>query len=256
MRVKNAQHHFFAKGGGQGGQTQLHLGPCRCFGFDAAVLRFAFFSDIHAAQAFQAADHCGRDLRRKVINAVQHAINAQAHGPLLAPGFDMDIAGPLFERVLKQPVNDMDDMGIVGIGFLIARAKVYQLLKVGQVGVFLIRECSPGDGFGQTEQFRSESGNLKGVGKYPLDGAIEGLAQIGLPPPHIGLRTGNGDRVLIGCNRKNLMTLRERAGHEPGDAGGIDFQGIEAHVGLPALLRKPSREVLKREGFAGAHQVG
>ncbi|MNS47366.1 hypothetical protein D3C71_731280 [compost metagenome] len=76
-------------------------------------------------------------MRRELVDVVQHAVDAKTHCALLAPGLDVDIAGALLKGVLEQPVDDVDDVRVVGVRFLVAGAKVEQLLEVAQ-GVDLL----------------------------------------------------------------------------------------------------------------------
>nr|GFD59549.1 hypothetical protein [Tanacetum cinerariifolium] len=75
---------------------------------------------------------------RKLINGVQHPVDAEAHGAGLPPRLDVNVAGALLIRILEQPVDDVDDVRVVGIGLLIAGAELEQLLEVAQVAHFLI----------------------------------------------------------------------------------------------------------------------
>ena len=52
--------------------------------------------------------------------------------PLLAPRLDVDVARALVEGVLPQPVDDVDDVVVVGVELLAGLAQLDQLLEVGQ----------------------------------------------------------------------------------------------------------------------------
>ena len=125
--VENSHHQFFAECRGQGRKPQFHFDTRRVPGLDAAILGFAFFGHVHSPQAFQAADHGHGDLRGKLIDVMQQPINAKAHPTLVAAGLDMDIAGSLAKGVLQQPVDDVDDMRVVGIRLLVAGAEAEQV---------------------------------------------------------------------------------------------------------------------------------
>jgi len=106
--------------------------PSGVLGFHPAILGFAFLRDVHASQGFQATDDGHSDLGRELIDVVQHAVDAKAHRALLAPGFDVDVAGTLLERVLEQPVDDVDDVCVVGVRLLVAGAEVEQLFEIAE----------------------------------------------------------------------------------------------------------------------------
>jgi hypothetical protein len=133
FRVKNPHDHFFAERGGQRRQAQLDFAALRGLGLDPAILRFALFGDVHPPQAFQATDDRHGHLRRELIDVVQHAVDAKTHRALLAARFDVDIAGALLEGVLEQPVDDVDDVRVVGVRLLIAGTEIEQLFEVAEV---------------------------------------------------------------------------------------------------------------------------
>ena len=49
------------------------------------------------------------------VDLVQHAVDAEAHQAGVAPRLDVDVGGALLERVLPQPVDDVDDVAVVGV---------------------------------------------------------------------------------------------------------------------------------------------
>ena len=91
---------------------------------------FALFRDVHPAETLQAADDGHGHLGRELVNGVQHPVDAKTHAALLAAWFDMNVTGALGKGVLEQPVDDIDDMRIVGVRFLILGAEVKQLFEV------------------------------------------------------------------------------------------------------------------------------
>ena len=46
---------------------------------------------------------------------MQHAVDAEAHEPGVAARLDVDVGRALLERVLPQPVDDVDDVAVVGV---------------------------------------------------------------------------------------------------------------------------------------------
>jgi hypothetical protein len=53
---------------------------------------------------------------------MQHAVDAEAHQAHVAPRLDVDVAGALLEGVLPQPVDDVDDVAVVGVELAVALA--------------------------------------------------------------------------------------------------------------------------------------
>ena len=60
-------------------------------------------------------DHGLRHRGRQFVDLVHHTVDAKAHMAMFAARLDVDIAGALIERVLQQPVDDVDDVRVVGV---------------------------------------------------------------------------------------------------------------------------------------------
>ena len=60
---------------------------------------------------------------------VHHTVDAKAHVTFVAARLDVNVAGALVERVLQQPVDDVDDVRVVRIGRL-QLAEFEHLLEV------------------------------------------------------------------------------------------------------------------------------
>lgn len=52
------------------------------------------------------------------------------------------------------------------------------------------------------------------------------------------------------------MALGKRERHQPGHAGNINVQRVNAHVRLPVVPGKPGRQGFKGQGFSGPAEVG
>jgi hypothetical protein len=82
---------------------------------------------------------------------VQHAVDAKAHEAHVAPRLDVDVGGALLERVLPQPVDDVDDVRVVGVEVAVA-AELDQLLEVAQREVALGRLPARASSTGEVEE--------------------------------------------------------------------------------------------------------
>ena len=65
---------------------------------------------------------------------MEQAVDAEAHVARLAPRLDMDVARALLERIVEEPVADVNDMLVVGIE-LPATPQLHQLLEVRDLAV-------------------------------------------------------------------------------------------------------------------------
>ena len=135
FRIEDAHHQLFAESGGQGGKPQFDLLSVLGARLDAPILRAAFLHQVHAPQQLDAAGHRGDHRHRQLMHLMQHAVDAEAHDAEFAARLDMDIRCALVERVLPQPVHDMDDVLVVGVELLVGLAQFDQLLERGRVGV-------------------------------------------------------------------------------------------------------------------------
>ncbi len=246
---------FFAERRGQGRQAQFHFAAVRGLGLDPTVLGFAFFRDVHSAQALEAADDRHRHLRRELIDGMQHPVDAKPHGALLAARFDVDIAGALLEGVLEQPVDDIDDVGVVGVRFLVTGAEVEQLFEVAQVARLLIDRGGAADRLGQAIELHAQALDIHRVGDHPLDRQLEYVGQVGFPAADVRLCAGDGDGVTIDRYREDLVALGKGVGHQGCHGRHVDFQRVDAHVGLAGLLGQPQGQVLQVQALARAAEI-
>ena len=60
---------------------------------------------------------------------MQYAIDTKTHDTDLTPRLDVNIAGSLIESILPEPVDDVDDMLVVGIELAITPPQLDLLLK-------------------------------------------------------------------------------------------------------------------------------
>ncbi|MCY1413868.1 hypothetical protein D9M71_293050 [compost metagenome] len=163
---------------------------------------------------------------------MQHAIDAKAHGTLLAARLDVDVAGALLEGVLEQPVDDVDDVRVVGVRLLILRAEVEQLLEVANPADLLLVARGAADRARQAVELGGEALDVRWVGHHPQDRPLEHVGQVGFPAGDERLRAGDGHRLAVHRHGKDLVALGEGVGHQRGDRGDVDLQRVDAQVGL------------------------
>ena len=84
-----------------------------------------------------AAGHRGHHRHRDLVDLVQHAVDAEAHDADVAPRLEVDVAGALVEGVLPQPVDDVDDVLVVGVELAVGLAQLDQLLEVADAAALV-----------------------------------------------------------------------------------------------------------------------
>ena len=186
---------------------------------------------------------------------MQHTVDAKTHRALFAARFDVDIAGALLEGVLEQPVDDVDDVRVVGVRLLIAGAEVEQLFEIAEVAALRVGIAGAADRFGQAEELDAEALDVHRVGHHPFDRQLQHMGQVGFPAVDIGLCAGHGHRIAIDRHGEDLVPLGEGVGHQRGDGGDVDFQRIDAQVRLAGLLRQPQGQAFQVQVFARTAEV-
>jgi len=159
----------------------------------------------------------------------------------------MNIAGPLCEGVLQQPVDDINDMCVIGVRLLVAGAKVQQL-EVTRHRDLLI---GPADGLRQPVKLADTPLDVLRVCNHSLDRTLEYLRQSGFPTADVGLGAGDGNGMRIHGHGKNGVALGERVGHQWHHCCDIYLQRVDTQIRLLDTLGKPLGQ-----GFQGRPMGG
>ena len=227
--VKNAHHHFFAKGGGQRGQAHFNLVALGVAGFDAAVLRAAPLNDIHAGQNLDARGHGQHDRWRQLVDRVQHAVNAKADHALFTPGLEVDVAGAHVKGVLPQPVHHHHHALVVGVELLVGFAQFYQLLKaharlvaVFQGGTHRVRQGIKLGGVAR---------NVLRVGQHQPHPAARLAFHLGQPVGGEGLAGGHHNLCGAHGHWQHFVALGVGGGKGLGHLAYIDLERVNAQIG-------------------------
>src|SRR5690606_22371428 len=113
-----------------------HLAPAWRARLDATILRPPALGQVHAPEYLDAADHGGHHRRRHLEHLVQHAVDAEAHAAHVAARLQVDVGGALLVGVLQQPVDDVDDVVVVGID-VAGATQLDQLLEARRLAALL-----------------------------------------------------------------------------------------------------------------------
>ena len=108
--VQETHHDAFAEEHRDDAHADVHL-PAADLELDAAVLRDAAFGDVEVREDLDAADDRGLEpvhLRRHG-GFLQHAVDPVADRDLVLVGFDVDVRGPLADRLDDDLVDELDD---------------------------------------------------------------------------------------------------------------------------------------------------
>ncbi len=99
--IEDTHHQLLTKGGGHGGEAQLHFIAIGGLGLDTTILWAALFHHVHATQHLDAAGHHGHYRGRHFIDRLQGAIDTETDITIVTPRFHMDITGPLVKGILQ-----------------------------------------------------------------------------------------------------------------------------------------------------------
>ena len=186
---------------------------------------------------------------------MQHAVDAKAHIACVAPRLEVDIARTLLERIVEQPVADMNDVLIVGVE-LAAAAELDELLEVGNLAVralvFLARAL---DRLGQIEKFDDVILNVERVRNDAFDFEPQDLLKLLFPVAHERFARRNRCFARSDAYRQDTVTLRVSCRHQLGDRGKIDLERVDVQVGQPDFSGQPLREHLEMQDFSWIARV-
>ena len=181
---EDAHDDLFAESRRHGRDAQLDLPARGRHRLDASVLRTAPLDDLHARQELDAAGHRQQHRDRNRVDLVQDAVDAETHDAKVAPRLDVDVGSALLEGVLPQPVDDVDDVLVVGVE-IAAVAELDQLLEIARQRDLAPRRLlrlfhRPGEG----EELADVAADVLRIGEDELDSAVQDLLELVGPRAH------------------------------------------------------------------------
>ena len=245
LGIEDPHHQLFAERGGQRRQADFHLAASSPAGprLDAPVQRPPPLDHIHPAQQLDAADHRMHHARRHLVDLMQHAVDPEAHDALVALGLHVDVAGALIERVLQDPVDDVDHVRVVGLDL---GAELDELLEIAQkIG---------GTGLGrplhllrQLVELGRVAGDVDRIGDHALHGLLGDLFDLAHPVVQERLAGGHHDFGGLDRDRQNRIPGGIGAGHHVHHPREVDPQRIDVLVRQLDLFGQPLRQRLQIE---------
>ncbi len=186
---------------------------------------------------------------------MQRAVDAEADVTGVAPRLEMDVAGALLERVLEQPVADVDDVLVVGVE-LAAAAELHQLLEVGNVvvaaAVIGLRA------FHRTREiveFDQVALDVERARDHAPDVEPQDLLELVFPFPHVRL-AGRDHRFLrVDLDRQDAVARGVGVRHDAGHGREIDLERIDMHVRQFDVLGQPLRQRFQMQYLAGLPRI-
>ena len=182
-----------------------------------------------------------------MIDHVQRAVDPEADVPLLLRArLDMDIAGALLKGVLQQPVDDGDDMAVVGVGRL-GDAHLHQPADVGDHAELVATRLVTGahDRAAEVVVLVQVTADVLRVRQHPHDLFLLGAAELFHPVRDVRLAADDRDRLVGDGDRQDLVPRGVGVGHDAGHGVHVDLEWIDALVGNARLPRQPDGQGLR-----------
>ncbi len=153
----------------------------------------------------------------------------------------MDITGALLKGILKEPIDNIYDVLVVGIR-LLHRAQFKHRLQVSRRSRTLHAPGSVRATHGARHRIKlcGMARNFSGISEHPANRFAQHMLQVCFPDSDV--RVAAGDYHLIFCylNRENTVALSECSGHHLGNGTQVYFQRVNIINSLPRLIPKPS----------------
>ena len=168
----------------------------------------------------------------------------------------MDVAGALLEGVLQQPVDDIDDVLVVGIG-LFHGAQFQHLLEIGHpdpaVGSLTATGAAHRARHGV--ELGRVAGDRPGVGEHPPHALAQHMLEVAFPAAHKGLAAGDNHFLGTDLHRQNPVALRESPGHDLCDRSHVYLQRVDLVNRLLHPGAQPCQQAIHIQHSAGAGRV-
>ena len=248
IRIEDSKHQLFTKGGGQRRDAQLYflaIGRARA---DAPVLWAPALDYVQSAQNLDPAGDRRHHWRRQLIHIVQYAVDAKAHVARVAARLEMNVARPRIEGILQQPIDDGDDVLVLGRE-LAHTAQFRELLQVAQTRGREPRALLPRhlDGTRNGVELNHVPVDIQRICAHARYGHFESRREH-LQPFHVE-RILDGEYHLRGtaADRQYSAARCIGIGDDLRNGGDIQLERVDAHIRQSRAMRKPLGQRLERQ---------
>ncbi len=178
---------------------------------------------------------------------MQHAVDAEAHHAEVAPRLDVDVGSALLERVLPEPVDDMDDVLVVGVE-VAAIAQLDQLLEVARQRDLAARGLlrlfhRPRE----REEFPHVAPDVLRIREYQLDAAMQNRFELVGPPAHERFAGRHREQARSHRHREDAIALGVGVGHGLRHRDQVDLQRIDVVIRHLEAAGQPLDQEIERD---------
>ena len=214
---------------------------------DPAVLRAPLLDDLHPREELDPGRHRDQHRRGNGVDLVQHAVDAKAHLPGVAPRLDVDVGGALLERVLPEPVDDVDDVAVVGVELALLAERDELLEVAGERHRALRGLLRLLHRAGEVVELAQVAPDVLRIGEDELHVELQDLLELVGPVADERLRRGHRQRRAGHLDRQDPVPFRVGVGHRLRDGREIDLQRIDVQVRHPELPGEPLDQPVERQ---------
>ncbi|OPZ10040.1 MAG: hypothetical protein BWZ07_02873 [Alphaproteobacteria bacterium ADurb.BinA280] len=217
FRVEDAHHDLFAEGRGHGRYPQLNFCAIGRERLDTAILWSPLLDNFHPGEQFDATDHRSQYRLWNLVDLMQYAVDTEANNAGISTWFNVNITRALFKRVLPQPVNDADNVAVIGVRRCATglHANLDQLFK-RRDGTLVVR-ClllRTAHRLRQCEELGNVALDVERVGKHQFNPAAQQLRQLGNPRAHERLTGGHGHHFRRHRHRQDAIAVGVARAHD------------------------------------------
>ncbi|KFB72134.1 MAG: hypothetical protein AW09_002689 [Candidatus Accumulibacter phosphatis] len=178
---------------------------------------------------------------------MQDAVDPETHDADFASGLDMDVAGALVESILPEPVDNVDDMLVIGIELAIGTTEFYQLFERRQVAGRATELGSLLDRARKIVELDQITRDVDRVGDHPADFLLANRLDLLLPVPQKRLGRRHHDFTRRYLNRQHPEAGCVGTRHHFGHRSEIDLQGVDVLVLEANPARQPLAEIFESQ---------
>ena len=255
-RIEHAHHDLVAERGRDRRDAELHL-RLSARRADAPVLR-PLQRDVEAAHDLEAVRDRAVDRLGDAVDRVEHAVDPHADDRLLAPRLEVDVAGALLERVVKQVLHRGDDR-LGGCLERLDAGEVHELLEVRDVRpvrALLELGARLGDLLAEPVDLGDGSMDVRGRGEDRLDLGAGEAAQVLEQLAIERVRCRDDQRPVPPLEGEHRVPPRERARQRPRDEVRVELQRVDLPVRDPDGLRDRLRHLVLVDELRVSARVG
>jgi hypothetical protein len=137
----------------------------------------------------------------------------------------MNVAGTLLESVLPEPVDNIDNVLVIGVELAVGPAEFNQLLERRQVAGRATQLCGFLDRTRQIVELNQIARHVDRIGNHPPNFFLDDRLDLPFPVAQVGLSGRHHEFARRDLNRQDAKPCGVGTRHHFGDGSEVDLQG-------------------------------